>query len=117
MPSKQKRNIANGVHISLEDYTNLVKTMDELAFRGPKEESLMVRVANAGGFSEVLSLIKKRRQYAKNLLAASGNSNAGDVEQPAGNSKRKATKGKGKGKKRPTTSATGDQSGDGTTGG
>ena len=43
----------------------MVTTMLELAARGPREAALMVRVANAGEITEVITQIKKVRVMLK----------------------------------------------------
>jgi len=77
-----------------EQYAAMVETMKELAFRGEKEEAIIMRVANAGGVDEVATHIKRMRLYAKKqgMVRQSG--------QPVDDTEDAAPKGKGKKKAR-----------------
>lgn len=69
MRKAKKSDDAAPVAIPFATYMHLVNVMDELAFRGPKEEALMMRVAKAGDINEVMTLIKRRRIYGKKMSA------------------------------------------------
>lgn len=56
---------AEGFTIEPSRYRALMDTLDELAFRGASEESLVKRIAKAAGFTEVITAIERRRKYAK----------------------------------------------------
>ncbi len=58
-----------GLALSGGTYTKLTDLMDELAFRGPMQEALVMRIANCGGFDDVITRIKRRRLYSKKMLA------------------------------------------------
>lgn len=49
------------VRVDLNMVETTMMLMLELALRGPYEEGLMLRIANAGGFLEVAKEIKRRR--------------------------------------------------------
>lgn len=51
--------------MTLDQRGKMVATMIELAHRNSTAESLMVRVANAGGITEVLAHVKQMRSYLK----------------------------------------------------
>lgn len=61
----KKRAAGEGVTIDAATYHKLSNLLDELAFRGPKEEAIVMRIAKAAGFNEVMTRIKKLRIYAK----------------------------------------------------
>lgn len=66
----KNKTATDSVHtMDLATYTQLCDVMNELAFRGPKEEALMMRVAKAGNIAKVMAEIKRRRIYLKKHTA------------------------------------------------
>lgn len=100
-------------YVNTAQYRAMVAVMDELSFRGPMQEALVMRIANAGGISEVITTIKRRRLYSKKMRdGAQAVADVPGVPVPPKRAKKKATR-----KARPTTPpAGGDQSGEGTEG-
>jgi hypothetical protein len=45
----------------------MVETMIELAFRGPKEEALVKRIAKAGNITEVVTHINRMQKHVKKM--------------------------------------------------
>jgi len=87
--------VPGSVLIPSGDYERVVALMDELAFRGPSQEALMMRVAKAAGFTEVMTAIKRRRIYTKKMQAAGASAPA----QP----REPRPKGKGRRARKPAT--------------
>lgn len=104
MPKKQAHTAAGhsgGIVLTQEAYAKLTDLMDELAFRGPMQEALIMRVANAGGFSDVITRIKRRRLYTKKMQ---GGTPAGDEGQ-GGQPRKPRGKKKGSKSRRPLNPA------------
>jgi|SRR6516162_8903047 hypothetical protein len=60
-----KRAKGEGVTIDAATYNDAQAVMRELAFRGAKEEALVMRIAKVCGFTEVMAEIKRLRLYIK----------------------------------------------------
>jgi len=75
--------------ISADSLRKLTDLMDELAFRGPMQEALIMRVANCGGFNEVITRIKRRRLYSKKMRDGASDS---DESSAPSSPKRRLTK-------------------------
>lgn len=80
MPTKRKA--GEGVTLTPEKYQHAKDVMQELAFRGPKEEALVMRIAKACDFTEVMTQIKKLRIYAKKQGLVRAPKGKGDGSAP-----------------------------------
>ena len=82
------------VELDRDRYDRMVETMRELAFRGPKEEGIVLRIAKSGGITEAVKGIVRLRLYAKkHLTGHSSRSNNGQVAA-SGKRSKKALRGK-----------------------
>jgi len=101
MPLKRKatsEDTSVSLVLSADNLRKLTDLMDELAFRGPMQEALIMRVANCGGFDDVITRIKRRRLYKKRM---SDGAAAFDERESESTSKPRGKK-KGKKSARPT---------------
>jgi hypothetical protein len=67
MPKKNSGVPRDSVGPASQWYAAMCRVMDELAFRGPAEEALVMRIAKAGNVTEVMTAIKRRRIYGKKM--------------------------------------------------
>lgn len=65
MACKESKEITSNRMMGEAHRNALIKTMIELAHRGPHETSLMVRCANAGGLKEITDHVKSMRLMFK----------------------------------------------------
>jgi hypothetical protein len=75
--------------MSLDQRNALIKTMLELAHRGPHETSLMVRCANAGGLKEVTDHVKSMRLMFKRFTGGREPRTPAPVPTPRKKSKKR----------------------------
>lgn len=96
----KKQSTGGAYTISSEAYHAMVATMQELAFRGREEESLVLRIAKAGDIKEVVKHITRLRKYGKTHAKEQ------PAPQPAPPKRSKS------GKKKPPAGTEGGQGGD-----
>ena len=89
MGTKKPATTTDGVVIPLEAYQHGIAVMDELAFRGPHEEGLVMRIAKAFGMKDAMKTIIRRRMYLKKHQGGKQARSTEEDDQKKGGNKRR----------------------------